>query len=134
MKKNKLFVRWTVLIVVVLAFVAPAILVGANSMPYLPDRPILFDDQMVGRVMVYHDGKYQEEEVQMEWGKNFPEDIYFDEGVTYFHVGTHPDIEWGIDNNGSSYNLEDLSDGWYKIDVYDLSEYPSIFFVELKYD
>lgn len=132
MKNN--FVKWSVVVVLILAFVAPAIFVGANAMPELPERPIYFDDQMIGKITMVRDGKYQTEEVQMEFAKNYPDDLYFDKGVSYFHVSTHPDIEWGIEDNGSSYELEPLSGGWYKINVYDLSEYPGIFFVELSYE
>lgn len=80
-----------------------------------------------------HDNNYQAEDVEMVHAKNYP-DLFFMEGVTYFHVGINPDMVWGIEDNGSSYELEPLSGGWYKINVYDLSEYPGIFFVELSYE
>lgn len=129
---NKSFVRVLVVLMFVIVFVAPAILAAVNTIPQLPDLPLYFEDAMVGRItVVYPDGRSHDIEVEMKYSKNYPLDLHFDKGVTYFHVGTHPNIEWAIEDNGSSYQLEPLSGGWYKINVYDLSEYPGIFFVEL---
>lgn len=130
MKSN--FAKWCIVGVLILAFIAPAIFVGANTTPELPERPIFFIDQMVGKITMVHEGKYQEEVVEMVFAKNYP-DLYFNEGVTYFHVGINPDMVWGIESNGSSYYIESLDGGWYRIDVTKLAEYPSIFFVELSY-